>query len=58
MVRKTGDSIYYYNETLDHLPSSCIVTMAHVVKGRQYSAYTGQCHGMAASELQRYIYGV
>ena len=31
---------YYVYETLDHLPSSCIVAMVHVVKGRQYSAYT------------------
>jgi hypothetical protein len=28
------------NETLDHIPSSCVVVMVHVVKGRQYSAYT------------------
>jgi hypothetical protein len=27
-------------ETIDHVPSSCIVVMVHVVKGRQHSAYT------------------
>jgi hypothetical protein len=26
--------------TLDHVPSSCIVVMVHVIKGRLYSAYT------------------
>jgi hypothetical protein len=31
---------FYYYETLDHIPSSCIVLMVHMVKGRQYSAYT------------------
>ena len=30
----------FYNETLDHIPSSCIFLMVHMVKGRQYNAYT------------------
>jgi predicted phage tail protein len=25
-----------FNETIDHVPSSCIVLTVHVVKGRQY----------------------
>jgi hypothetical protein len=32
--------ICFSYETLDHIPSSCMVVMVHVVKGRQYSAYT------------------
>jgi hypothetical protein len=32
--------VYYTMKLLIHIPSSCIVVMVHVVKGRQYSAYT------------------
>ena len=31
--------MFIINETLDHIPSSCIV-MVHVVWGRQYRVYT------------------
>jgi hypothetical protein len=31
---------YNCDETLVHVPSSCIVVTVHVVKGRQYSVYT------------------
>jgi hypothetical protein len=31
---------YFLYENLNHVPSNCIVVMVHVVKGRQYGAYT------------------
>jgi hypothetical protein len=31
-------SIRYSYQTLDHIPSSCIVVMVHMVNGHQYSA--------------------
>ena len=31
--------MHNYNESLDHIPSSCMVLTVHVVKGRQYSAH-------------------
>jgi hypothetical protein len=41
-----------WNETLDHVPSSCIVVMVHVVKGRQYSAYTVLYTGASIAEME------
>jgi hypothetical protein len=37
---------------LDHVPSSCIVVMVHVVKGRQYSAYTVLHAGASIAEME------
>jgi hypothetical protein len=37
----TQDKVrFHHNETLDHVPSSRIVVIVYVVKGRQHSAYT------------------
>ena len=32
-------SVFIFYEKLDHIPSSYIVLMVHMVKGRQYSAH-------------------
>jgi hypothetical protein len=39
-------------DTLDHIPSSCIMVMVHVVKGRQYSAYTVPHAGASIAEME------
>jgi hypothetical protein len=39
----------HLNETLHHIPSSCIAVMVQVVKGRQYSAYTDQRNQLSIS---------
>jgi hypothetical protein len=44
--------IYINYETLDHVPSSCIAVMVHVVKGRQYSAYTVLHAGASIAEME------
>ena len=44
-------SISICDETLDHLPSSCIVVTVHVVKGRQYSTYTVPHAGASIAEM-------
>jgi hypothetical protein len=48
-----GRNSYYY-ETLDHIPSSWIIIMVHVVKGRQYSAYTVHRCRISAPQSQRW----
>ena len=35
--------VLYYNKKLDHIPSTYIDLMVHVVKGRQY---THRCRGL------------
>ena len=37
---------------LDHVPSSCIVVMVHVVEGRQYSAYKAPHAGASITEME------
>jgi hypothetical protein len=41
-------------KTLEHIriPSSCIVVMVHMVKGRQYSAYTVPHAGVSIAEME------
>jgi hypothetical protein len=41
-----------FSMKLDHVPSSCIVVMVHVVKGRQYSAYTVPHAGASIAEME------
>jgi hypothetical protein len=42
----------FYIMKLDNVPSSCIVVMVHVVKGRLYSVYTVPHAGASIAEME------
>jgi hypothetical protein len=46
-----NDVAFNCNEIIDYFPSSCTVAMVHVVKGRQYSAYTVPHAGASIAEM-------
>jgi hypothetical protein len=49
--RRYSEMLMNLNEKLDHIPSSCIVLLVHMVNGRQYSAYTYTSHIDAGAEM-------